>query len=137
MSQKAKNGLTLFLHLGCKGCHSGIAVGGLSMQKFPLRRIWSIDSIFDFQKTPDFPFENKGDFLGKDNRKLFRVPILRNVEHTSPYFHNGSVKDLKEAVRIMGLYQTDVKLNDAQLDEIVEFLNSLSGELVNYKMATH
>ncbi len=95
----AKRGLNLFIQKGCKGCHTGMSVGGQSLQQFPLRR-----ALGDIFKTDPFPFPNTGGFLGKNDRRLFCVPILRNITKTAPYFHNGAVKDLKEAIRIMSKY---------------------------------
>jgi cytochrome c peroxidase len=150
MTNKAKRGFRDFIQLGCKGCHTGITVGGQTIQKFPVRNynhvidvtgIFSTKYIgrdvaafdFNFKQYRRFPFENKGGFLGKENRQLFRVPILRNVTKTSPYFHNGSVFDLREAVHIMGKYQLSMELTETQIDEIVAFLKSLDGEIVEYK----
>jgi len=150
MSEEAKRGFRDFIQLGCKGCHTGITVGGQTIQKFPTRNynhiidvtgIFSTQYIgrdvaaFNFNVKPysRFPFPNKGGFLGRDNNQLFRVPILRNVTKTSPYFHNGAVFDLREAVHIMGKYQLSMELTEKQIDEIVAFLHSLDGEIVEYK----
>ena len=150
MSEEAKRGFRNFIQLGCKGCHTGITVGGQTIQKFPVRNynhiidvtgIFSREYIgrdvaafdFNFKQYQRYPFENKGDYLGRDNKQLFRVPILRNVTKTSPYFHNGTVFDLREAVRIMGKYQLSMELTEVQIDEIVAFLKSLDGEIVEYK----
>lgn len=139
MSAKAKRGMTLFITKGCKGCHTGMSVGGQSIQKFPLRRY-----LFDYMgiifkphlklKDSPFPFDNKGGFLGQDNRLKFRVPILRNISKTAPYFHNGAVKELEEAVRIMSKYQLGKEFTPTQIDEVVAFLKTLDGELVKYKI---
>jgi cytochrome c peroxidase len=63
------------------------------------------------------------------DRFVFRVPSLRNVEHTAPYFHDGSAKTLTQAVQTMVKYQLGRKLSDSQVSSIVEFLKSLSGKL--------
>jgi cytochrome c peroxidase len=133
MSEEAKKGFALFIDLGCKGCHTGMSVGGQSMQRFPLRRC---KSIYDLKCTfgdQRFPFENTGGFLGKDGEQRFRVPILRNVARTSPYFHNGSIKKLEDAVKIMGEHQVGVELDEKQINQIVAFLKSLNGTIINYK----
>ncbi len=127
ISQSAKRGLNLFIQKGCKGCHTGISVGGQSIQRFPLRRALS-----DIFKTDPFPFPNTGGFLGKDSQKLFRVPILRNITKTAPYFHNGSVKDLKEAIRIMSKYQIGKEFTPKQIEDVEAFLKTLEGEIVEY-----
>ena len=138
ISAKAKRGLALFINKGCKGCHTGMSVGGLSVQKFPLRR--NIADLFNVTFSPDFktidttfPFKNTGGFLGKDGSKTFRVPILRNVTETSPYFHNGAVKDIEKAVWIMGKYQLGIDFSESQIDEIVAFLKTLQGEIIEYR----
>ena len=81
-----------------------------------------------------FPFENVGGFMGKNGRKKFRVPILRNISKTAPYFHNGVVKTLREAISLMGTYQLGIDLTSTQLDNMEAFLKSLDGEIVNYKL---
>ncbi len=137
ISEQAKRGLALFIDKGCKGCHTGMPVGGMTVQKFPLRR--NISNLLNLQLSPEFkiidttfPFENKGGFLGKDGGKLFRVPILRNVTRTAPYFHNGAVTEIEEAVRLMGKYQLGEDFSKEQIDEIVAFLKTLEGNIVDY-----
>jgi len=151
INEKAKKGLNLFINLGCKGCHFGSAVGGQKIQQFPLRDYNSIIRItstyhedtdsrevtdvgFNFEMYHDYPFENVGGFMGQDSNKKFRVPILRNISKTGPYFHNGVVKTLREAIKIMGTYQIGVDLTELQLDEMEEFLKSLDGEIVDYNL---
>ena len=137
ISPAAKRGLALFISKGCKGCHTGMSVGGQSIQKFPLRSYLSeyIGLLFSSDiaiKESPFPFENKGGFLGRNNNLRFRVPILRNITKTAPYFHNGSVDKLEEAVRIMSKYQIGDEFNKAQIDDMVAFLKTLEGALVKY-----
>ena len=137
MSPAAKRGLALFITKGCKGCHTGMSVGGQSIQKFPLRSYFAeyvgllFDSDITIKESP-FPFENAGGFLGKDEQLRFRVPILRNITKTAPYFHNGSVEKLEEAVRIMSKYQIGDEFTKEQIDDMVAFLKTLEGELVEY-----
>jgi cytochrome c peroxidase len=137
ISAQAKRGMTLFLSQGCKGCHAGMSVGGQTMQKFPLRRYVSeyIGLMFEpnvkLRESP-FPFVNEGDFLGKDDLQMFRVPILRNVTNTAPYFHNGSVEKLEEVVRIMSKYQLGNEFTPEQIDDVVAFLKTLEGNVVEY-----
>ena len=150
MSTEAKRGFRNFIELGCKGCHTGITVGGQTVQKFPTRNYNYIIDVtgvfnshyvgrdvasfhFNFAQHRDFPFENLGGFLGKKDEKRFRVPILRNVTKTSPYFHNGAIFDLREAVYIMGKYQLSMELSEQQIDEIVAFLKTLEGKIVDYR----
>ena len=137
ISTAAKRGMILFIVKGCKGCHTGMGVGGQSIQKFPLRNYFSdfVGMIFEpdlrIKKSP-FPFINKGGFLGQYDKLKFRVPILRNITKTAPYFHNGSVDKLEEAVRIMSKYQIGQEFNKEQIDDVVAFLKTLEGELVEY-----
>ena len=143
--------MNLFINLGCKGCHFGPAVGGQEIQQFPLRDYNSIISItstyhedtdsrevtdigFNFKMHHDYPFENVGGFMGKDGNKKFRVPILRNISKTAPYFHNGVIKTLREAISLMSTYQVGVKLTESQLDNMEKFLKSLDGEIVEYNL---
>ncbi len=150
ISQKAKKGLYLFMRIGCKGCHTGMSVGGQSLQHFPLRKYNSILSPesrfvnderyfagFRWQKIrgdEPFPFPDMGGFHGRNGQFIFRVPILRNVTRTAPYFHNGSVKKIEEAVRIMARHQLGLILSDEQIGEIVAFLKTLEGNPVGYKV---
>ena len=137
ISPAAKRGMALFISKGCKGCHTGMSVGGQSIQKFPLRSYLSeyIGLLFSSDigiKESPFPFENKGGFLGRNDNLRFRVPILRNVTKTAPYFHNGSVEKLEEAVRIMSKYQIGDEFTPRQIDDMVAFLKTLEGKLVKY-----
>ncbi|MDD2653352.1 MAG: cytochrome c peroxidase [Sulfurimonas sp.] len=141
MSQRAKRGLANFINHGCKGCHAGRAFGGESVQRFPLRefaQLYDVKPNFEVIPTPkrldsEFPFENNGGYLGKGDAHLFRVPILRNVTKTSPYFHNGAVPKIREAVDIMGRHQLGRHLTLEQIDEIVAFLKTLEGDIVDYR----
>lgn len=137
ISKSAKRGMTIFLIKGCKGCHVGMSVGGQSIQKFPLRHYFEdyLGLVFNptttIKRSP-FPFENQGGFLGANDNLRFRVPILRNITKTAPYFHNGAVKDLKEVVRIMSKYQLGNEFSKDQIDDVVEFLKTLEGSVVEY-----
>jgi len=148
ISEKAKTGLDLFMRIGCKGCHTGISVGGQSLQIFPLRRYNSILAPesrfvngeryfagFRWQKARGdeaYPFPDIGGFHGRNGQFLFRVPILRNVTRTAPYFHNGSIEKIEEAVRIMARHQLGLTLSDEQIGQIVAFLETLEGDPVGY-----
>ena len=80
-----------------------------------------------------YPFENVGGFMGKNGEQMFRVPILRDISKTGPYFHNGVVKTLREAIEIMSKNQIGVDLSKEQLDAVEAFLKSLDGNLVDFK----
>lgn len=149
LTQQEKHGLNLFIDMGCKACHFGPAVGGQKIQKFPLRDYNSIIDLtttfdekthhrhfsqihFNFKMYHPYPFKNVGGFLGKDQNRYFRVPILRNIAKTAPYFHNGVVKTLPEAIKIMAKSQLGIDLTKEQLDALEAFLKSLDGEIVDY-----
>ena len=151
LNSQEKRGLNLFIDMGCKGCHFGSAIGGQRIQKFPLRDYNSIlnltttfnektkgrhikDISLNFKMYRPYPFENVGGFMGKDDERNFRVPILRDISKTAPYFHNGVVKTLREAIKIMSKNQIGVDLSKEQLDALEAFLKSLDGELVDYKL---
>ena len=151
MSEEAQIGLDIFIDIGCKGCHFGPAVGGQKIQKFPLRDYNSIinlsfaydektkkrttsDFSFNFEMYHAYPFENVGGFMGKDGNQLFRVPVLRNVARTAPYYHNGQIKTLREALFLMGRHQVGVDMTERQLDYMEAFMKSLNGELVEYEI---
>ena len=138
--------------MGCKGCHFGSAIGGQKIQKFPLRDYNSIlnltttfneetkgrhvkDISLNFKMYRPYPFKNVGGFMGKNGERIFRVPILRNISKTAPYFHNGVVKTLREAIEIMSKNQVGVDLSKSQLDALEAFLKSLDGEIVDYNLS--
>jgi len=68
--------------------------------------------------------------------QLFRVPILRNIGRTAPYFHNGIVKKLSKAVKIMAIHQIGVNLSKIQISQIVAFLKTLNGKIVDYNITS-
>jgi len=112
LTKEEKAGLQTFLDKGCASCHTGVAVGG-GMQPFPL--------------MGKYKYADVGDFKG-DANGLVKVPTLRNVDETAPYFHNGMVWSLKEAIKIMGETQLGVQLTDKETASIETFLKSLTGE---------
>jgi len=151
MSEQAKKGLANFMNFGCKGCHTGMSVGGQNIQKFPVRDYNSILDLtntfiedekgrevngvsLNFDMRHSYPFENVGGFLGMNNQQLFRVPILRNVTKTSPYFHNGTIDTLRDAIRYMAKHQLGMNPTNKQVDEIVAFFESLEGDIVDYQI---
>lgn len=114
LAKKQKSGLKVFIDKGCVACHNGIGVGGGSMQPFPMT-------------DNAYKYANIGDFKG-NKEGLVKVPTLRNITQTAPYFHNGAVWSLKEAVQIMGKTQLDADLSDNEASDIVAFLGSLKGK---------
>ncbi len=124
LTAEAQAGLRAFMQLGCAGCHNGAGVGGGMFQKFGL--------VEDYWKETGSPTPDKGRFdvtHADADLYVFKVPILRNVARTPPYFHDGSVATLPEAVRIMAKVQLGQTLTDGQVRELVAFLDSLTGPL--------
>lgn len=125
LSPKARAGLSRFVSSGCVACHAGVGVGGSgAFQKFGLRE--------DYWKATGSKDVDKGrfDVTGKDaDLYVFKVPGLRNVAMTAPYFHDGSVARLTDAIRVMARVQLGKTLTDQEVDEIAAFLESLTGRL--------
>ena len=124
LAPAARAGLARFIDTGCAGCHSGVGVGGASFQKFGV--------IEDYWKATGSEPIDPGRFAvtGQEaDRYVFKVPSLRNVAMTAPYFHDGSVATLPEAVRVMGRVQLGKTLSDGEVEAIVAFLASLTGPL--------
>jgi len=131
LSAQAIRGMDTFASVGCTACHSGATFDGPDMPmgagffvKFPT-----------FEGSSDL---DKYDLLADEGRytvtsnsadmNVWRVPTLRNLEYTAPYFHNGSVKSLDEAVQVMAETQLDRKLSHDQTADIISFLENLNGE---------
>ena len=118
-------GYELFKKYDCATCHVGPNLGGLSYELMGLRRHYFED------RGLELTVEDNGRFketqLERD-RHRFKVPGLRNVEHTWPYYHDGTRMELEDAVRDMGRYQSDVDMSQAEVDEITSFLKTLTGE---------
>ena len=121
-----KKGYATFKEVGCTACHTGINVGGTMFQKMGL-----VKDYFAARGTP-ITDADMGRFNVSKNpaeKHFFKVPSLRNIELTSPYLHDGSQATLEGTVKIMGTYQLGRELTDAQVNSIVTFLKSLTGEL--------
>jgi cytochrome c peroxidase len=119
LSDQEKAGLNKFLDAGCQNCHNGVYVGGSMFQKLGLARPW--DNANDpgrFSVTKQ-----------EADRMVFKVPGLRNVEKTAPYFHDGSIATLEEAVSKMADHQLARTLSKEEAGSIVTFLKALTGEL--------
>jgi len=112
LSDAEKEGLNLFIDKGCTSCHTGIALGG-SMQPFPA--------------VGKYTYANIGDFKG-DKNGMVKTPTLRNITQTAPYFHNGAIWSLKEAVQEMGRTQLGTEISDADANKIVTFFGALTGK---------
>jgi cytochrome c peroxidase len=107
LAARELDGYRLFKSLGCVSCHQGVNVGGNLFQRHGIFRP-----------------------LGRREPVMLRVPSLRNVAQTAPYFHDGSAPTLEDAVRKMGAAQLNFNLSDEQIAAIVAFLQTLTG---NYK----
>jgi cytochrome c peroxidase len=124
LSAAEQRGLKTFIETGCVECHNGRGVGGSDFRKFGV--------IDDYWQATGSQEIDKGRFnVTKDDSDLytFKVPSLRNVAMTPPYFHDGSVRTLPEAVRVMAKVQLGKDLSDEDTSNIVKFLESLTGNL--------
>lgn len=122
LSKQQRSGLKRFISVGCVNCHVGPLAGGTMMQRFGL-----VDDPAHLtgSKEPDAGLmKNTGN---ERDRGVFRVPMLRNIAKTGPYFHDGSVADLKSATDIMARVQLGQRLSDDVLDDLVAFMHALSG----------
>ena len=124
LNSEQKQGYEKFKGYGCVSCHQGINIGGNMFQRFGVFGNY-FEDMQDTQPEDLGRYNVTGDPL---DLYVFKVPSLRNVELTLPYFHDGSVETLAEAVRIMGQYQLGRILSTEDVDAIVEFLRSLTGK---------
>ncbi len=137
LNEQEIKGMQLFDNTGCLSCHSGAAFNGPAMapgtgffMKFP--------TFSDNDYVGKYGFtEDPGRFAvtGKEaDRGMWKVPTLRNIALTAPYFHNGRVKTLDEAVRVMAKTQLNKDLTDAETTSLVAFLNALTGRFPQQPM---
>jgi cytochrome c peroxidase len=121
LTQDQKQGLKIFVDKGCSNCHNGINVGG------------GMYAPFGVVQKPGWeylPPDDRGRYQVTktvSDDYVFKVPSLRNVELTAPYFHSGHAWDLKQAVAIMGVSQLGQKLDESEIDKVTAFLKSLTG----------
>ena len=130
LSPQAKQGLDKFIAFGCVGCHSGVTVGGQMYQKFGVTQDYWIAT--GSKEIELFKGRDKGRFQDTKSEAdafIFKVQQLRNVAVTPPYFHDGSVADLHDAVRIMGKLQLGRDIGADEVNDIIAFLESLTGEV--------
>lgn len=124
LSPAAQAGLTSFLDLGCAQCHRGALLGGGSFEKFGVTG--------DYRELTRSTISDSGRLdvtQAESDRDVFKVAPLRNVAHTAPYFHDGSVASLPEAVRVMAAAQLGKDLAPEVTADVVAFLEALSGEV--------
>jgi cytochrome c peroxidase len=125
LSTDEQRGYELFREYGCASCHQGINIGGNMLQRFGVMRSY-------FDERGDVTPADMGLFVAskrEEDRYVFRVPSLRNVALTAPYFHDGSASSLEQAATVMARYQLGRDLNEAQANDIAAFLRTLTGEL--------
>lgn len=132
MSVPALRGMILVTEIGCTSCHGGVNFSG---EGFKMGE----GNFQPFPQIPGSKYDKQYDLISdlgryevtknNDDKNKWRVPTWRNVAITAPYFHNGKVKTLNEAVRVMAKTQLDMDLEDSQVSDIVAFLNSLTGKL--------
>ena len=118
LSSKQQEGLKTFIKVGCATCHNGIGIGG-GMNAFNI--------------AATYKYMDIGDFKG-DKNSMVKVPTLRNITQTAPYFHNGKIWSLKEAIIEMARIQLGTFISDEDTMLIEEFLKSLDGTKASMKM---
>jgi len=119
LSPEEKAGLNVFLETGCQACHAGPLLGGAMFQKLGAMKPY-----------PDQSDPGRLLVTGNEaDRMLFKVPSLRNIEKTAPYFHHGKAPTLEQAVREMADYQLGRTLSEEQVRSIIAWLKALTGEL--------
>lgn len=124
ITMEEKSGLRVFVQSGCTSCHNGVGVGGGTLQKFGL--------VTDYRTLTNSKMSDEGkkQVTHKEQDKdVFKVPELRNVKGTYPYFHDGSIARLDTAVKIMGKAQLNRDLSATEIKQVVAFLNALSGQI--------
>ena len=125
LNQTEQDGYRLFKDVGCVACHNGPAVGGNSFQKMGQVEAYKTDN----------PAQGVAGLTGKDaDRFKFKVPTLRNVELTYPYFHDGAYWKLEEAVDVMARLQLGRQLSAEENGRIVAFLKTLTGEQPHFAL---
>lgn len=137
MNEQQLRGMRTFANTGCSSCHSGANFDGPSLptgqgffQKFPVFTNNTYVSKYGLMNDT-----GRMSVTGKaEDKNMWRVPSLRNLQYTAPYMHTGTVKTLDEAVKIMAKSQLDKELSDSDLQDIVAFLDTLNGEFPKQTM---
>ena len=129
LNKDEKEGLRLFIETGCTNCHSGKGMGGRQMQKFGV-----FGNYMAATKSLKHDAGRRDITKNTTDEDVFRVPVLRNVAMTAPYFHDGSVADLNEAVKIMARLQLNKDLSDEQAAKITTFLKACTGEVPSFAL---
>ncbi|RXJ86171.1 cytochrome-c peroxidase [Arcobacter sp. CECT 8985] len=116
LSKLEYEGYILFKNYGCISCHNGINIGGNLFQKMGILKKYKTKDLGRYEVTKDI-----------DDKNYFKLPTLRNISETAPYFHDASAKTLRKAVSIMMEYQLGIKPKKSDVDKIVKFLDTLTG----------
>lgn len=131
LTDQQVRGMKKVAELGCISCHSGAAFNGAgTFQKFPVNDNGYFEAKFDFKKDKGLAEVTKK----KADEYLWKVPTLRNIALTAPYFHNGSVKTLEKAVQIMAKLQLNKDLSKKDNADIIAFLKALTGKFPKQTM---
>lgn len=131
LTEQQVRGMEKMAELGCTGCHSGPAFNGAGMfQKFPVMANGYFEAQYHFKKDKGLAEVSKN----PADENLWKVPTLRNIALTAPYFHNGSVKTLAQAVTLMAKLQLGKDLPKEDVADIAAFLNGLTGEFPKQNM---
>ena len=137
LTEQQVRGMNTFAEVGCVGCHSGPAFNGPQLpegtgfyQKFPANENGVLEAKYGFSNDLG-RFEATKD---ASDKHFFKVPTLRNIALTAPYFHNGKVQTLEEAIKVMGTLQLNKDLSSEQVADIAAFLNGLTGEFPKIEM---
>ncbi|WP_457600368.1 cytochrome-c peroxidase [Hydrogenivirga sp.] len=137
LTKKEKEGLKTFIKVGCASCHNGPAIGGNMFTRFGIvEAYWEATREYVTLEKPTMPMD-VGKFAvthKEEDLYVFKVPSLRNISRTYPYFHDGSVWNLEDAVQVMAEVQLGKKLSKDQVDKIVAFLKALDGEVPKHAL---
>lgn len=117
LNMQEKRGLKKFMHKGCISCHSGPLLGGNDYQLLGAVNEYETHDLGRYNVTKN-----------EDDKKVFKVPSLRNIMKTGPYFHDGSVKTIDEAIKLMAYHQLDENVGPDFIEDVKAFFNSLTTE---------
>jgi cytochrome c peroxidase len=124
LSKEEKVGMTTFINSGCTACHNGALLGGTQFMKFGL--------INDYHALTGSSTKDLGKMAltkSESDKDVFKVPSLRNISKTAPYFHDGSVAELSKAIKVMGKTQLNKDLTDVEVSSIITFLDALTADI--------
>lgn len=117
LSKNELEGLDFFKNRGCVSCHNGVNIGGNMFQKIGTLKEYKSGNLGRYNITKE-----------EDDKYVFKVPSLRNIDLTSPYLHSGEIDSLEETVELMYLHQLGLEVNKNEIKRIVVFLKTLTGK---------